>query len=69
MTRRVEDNLFPAHRADELMRRAIGLTEDTNPHPNPNPMLGIKQESSRRIPTPICIPSCLLQRVIQVSWI
>jgi len=35
MTRRVEDNLFPAHRADELMRRAIGLTEGTMPHPNP----------------------------------
>ncbi len=35
MTRRVEDNLFPAHRADELMRRAIGLTEGTLPHPNP----------------------------------
>ncbi len=35
MTRRVEDNLFPAHRADELMRRAIGLTEGTQPHPNP----------------------------------
>ena len=35
MTRRVEDNLFPAHRADELMRRAIGLTEGTTPHPNP----------------------------------
>ena len=35
MTRRVEDNLFQAHRVDELMRRAIGLTEATNPHPNP----------------------------------
>jgi diaminohydroxyphosphoribosylaminopyrimidine deaminase/5-amino-6-(5-phosphoribosylamino)uracil reductase len=35
MTRRVEDNLVPAHRADELMRRAIGLTEGTMPHPNP----------------------------------
>jgi len=35
MTRRVEDNLFPAHRADELMRRAIGLTDGTLPHPNP----------------------------------
>ncbi len=35
MTRRVENNLFPAHRADELMRRAIGLTEGTMPHPNP----------------------------------
>jgi len=35
MTRRVEDNLFPAHRADELMLRAIGLTEGTMPHPNP----------------------------------
>ncbi|MCL1692628.1 MAG: bifunctional diaminohydroxyphosphoribosylaminopyrimidine deaminase/5-amino-6-(5-phosphoribosylamino)uracil reductase RibD [Actinomycetia bacterium] len=35
MTRRVEDNLFPAHRADEVMRRAIGLTEGTMPHPNP----------------------------------
>ena len=35
MTRRVEDNLFQAHRVDELMRRAIGLTGATNPHPNP----------------------------------
>ncbi len=35
MTRRVENNSFPAHRADELMRRAIGLTESTMPHPNP----------------------------------
>ena len=35
MTRRVEDNLFRTHRADELMRRAIGLTEATRPHPNP----------------------------------
>jgi len=35
VTRRVEDNLFQAHRVDEVMRRAIGLTEATNPHPNP----------------------------------
>ena len=35
MTRRVEDNLFRTHRADELMRRAVGLTEATRPHPNP----------------------------------
>ena len=35
MTRRVEDNLFRAHRVDEMMRRAIGLTEATAPHPNP----------------------------------
>jgi len=35
MSRRVENNSFPAHRADELMRRAIGLTRDTHPHPNP----------------------------------
>jgi len=35
VTRRVEDNLFRTHRADELMRRAIGLTETTRPHPNP----------------------------------
>ena len=35
MTRRVEDNQFRTHRADELMRRAIGLTEATVPHPNP----------------------------------
>jgi len=35
MSRRVEDNLFPAHRAESLMRRAIGLTEGTVPHPNP----------------------------------
>ncbi len=35
MSRRVEDNLFPTHRADELMQRAIGLTEATRPHPNP----------------------------------
>jgi diaminohydroxyphosphoribosylaminopyrimidine deaminase/5-amino-6-(5-phosphoribosylamino)uracil reductase len=35
MSRRVENNLFPAHRAETLMRRAIGLTEGTTPHPNP----------------------------------
>ena len=35
MTRRAEDNLFRAHRVDEMMRRAIGLTEATAPHPNP----------------------------------
>lgn len=35
MSRRVENKLFPAHRADEVMRRAIGLTEATRPHPNP----------------------------------
>lgn len=35
MSRRVEDNLFPTHRADELMQRALGLTEATMPHPNP----------------------------------
>jgi len=35
MSRRVENNLFPAHRAEALMRRAIGLTEGTMPHPNP----------------------------------
>ena len=35
MSRRVEDNLFRMHRADELMQRAIGLTEATRPHPNP----------------------------------
>jgi diaminohydroxyphosphoribosylaminopyrimidine deaminase/5-amino-6-(5-phosphoribosylamino)uracil reductase len=35
VSRRVEDNPFQAHRADELMRRAIGLTEATRPHPNP----------------------------------
>lgn len=35
MTRRVEDNLFRAHRVDEMMRHAIGLTETTAPHPNP----------------------------------
>lgn len=35
MSRRVEDNPFRAHRADELMRRALGLTEGTQPHPNP----------------------------------
>jgi len=35
VTRRVEDKLFRTHRADELMRRAIGLTEATRPHPNP----------------------------------
>lgn len=35
MSRRVEDNLFRTHRADELMHRAIGLTEGTRPHPNP----------------------------------
>ena len=35
MTRRVEDNLFRAHRVDEMMRHAIGLTEATAPHPNP----------------------------------
>jgi diaminohydroxyphosphoribosylaminopyrimidine deaminase/5-amino-6-(5-phosphoribosylamino)uracil reductase len=35
VTRRVENNQFPAHRADEMMRRAIGLTVGTMPHPNP----------------------------------
>jgi diaminohydroxyphosphoribosylaminopyrimidine deaminase/5-amino-6-(5-phosphoribosylamino)uracil reductase len=35
VSRRVEDNQFPTHRADELMQRAIGLTEATRPHPNP----------------------------------
>jgi diaminohydroxyphosphoribosylaminopyrimidine deaminase/5-amino-6-(5-phosphoribosylamino)uracil reductase len=35
VTRRVEDNLFRAHRVDEMMRRAIGLTQATAPHPNP----------------------------------
>jgi len=35
VSRRVEDNLFPTHRVDELMQRAIGLTEATRPHPNP----------------------------------
>ncbi|HZJ48965.1 MAG TPA: bifunctional diaminohydroxyphosphoribosylaminopyrimidine deaminase/5-amino-6-(5-phosphoribosylamino)uracil reductase, partial [Acidimicrobiia bacterium] len=35
MSRRVENNLFPAHRAEALMRRGIGLTEGTMPHPNP----------------------------------
>lgn len=35
MTRRVKDNLFRTHRVDEMMRRAIGLTETTAPHPNP----------------------------------
>ena len=35
VTRRVEDNLFGTHHADEWMRRAIGLTEVTRPHPNP----------------------------------
>jgi len=35
MSRRVEDNSFPTHRAESLMRRAIGLTEGTLPHPNP----------------------------------
>lgn len=35
MTRHVENNLFPAHHADEMMRRAIGLTVGTMPHPNP----------------------------------
>jgi len=35
VTRRVEDNLFRTHRVDEMMHRAIGLTETTAPHPNP----------------------------------
>jgi diaminohydroxyphosphoribosylaminopyrimidine deaminase/5-amino-6-(5-phosphoribosylamino)uracil reductase len=35
VSRRVEDNQFGTHRASELMRRALGLTEGTQPHPNP----------------------------------
>ncbi|GMQ85957.1 MAG: bifunctional diaminohydroxyphosphoribosylaminopyrimidine deaminase/5-amino-6-(5-phosphoribosylamino)uracil reductase RibD [Acidimicrobiia bacterium] len=35
MSRRVDDNRSETRRAEELMRRAVGLTDDTYPHPNP----------------------------------
>lgn len=35
MTRRVDDNLVSERRAEELMRQAVALTTETNPHPNP----------------------------------
>ncbi len=38
MSRRVDDNRSETRRAEELMRRAVGLTDDT--YPNPNPRVG-----------------------------
>ena len=35
MSRRVDDNRSEIRRAEELMLRAIGLTDGTYPHPNP----------------------------------
>jgi diaminohydroxyphosphoribosylaminopyrimidine deaminase/5-amino-6-(5-phosphoribosylamino)uracil reductase len=35
MSRRVDDNRSETRRAEELMLRAIGLTDGTYPHPNP----------------------------------
>ena len=35
MSRRVDDNRSETRRAEELMLRAVGLTDDTYPHPNP----------------------------------
>ena len=35
MTRRVDDNMVSERRAEQLMRRAVSLAAEMNPHPNP----------------------------------